>query len=61
MLAPMLDRSVLDDVTALIPDAWLPDRADERRAAYADFFEARLAEPREFAEEAERARLEARR
>jgi hypothetical protein len=60
-LAPQLDRSVLDQVTALVPDAWLDDHAGERRASYADFFEERLAEPREFAEEAERARLEARR
>ncbi len=60
-LAPMLDRPLLDELTSLVPDAWLPDRADERRTAYADYFEARLAEPREFAKEAERARLDARR
>jgi hypothetical protein len=60
-LAPRLDRSLLDKVTALIPEPWLGENAGERRAAYADYFEARLAEPRKFAEEAERARLEARR
>jgi hypothetical protein len=60
-LAPRLDRELLDELTALVPDAWLPDRPDERRTAYADYLETRLAEPREFAEEAERARLEARR
>jgi hypothetical protein len=61
LLAPLLDRSVLDELTALIPDSWLPDHPDERRTAYADFFEARLTEPRDFAEEAEHARLEDRR
>jgi hypothetical protein len=57
-LAPRLDRALLDEVTALVPDSWLPDGSgDERRAAYADYLEERLAAPREFAEEAERARL----
>jgi hypothetical protein len=56
-LAPLLDRSVLDELTGLVPDSWLPDNADESRTAYADYFESRLADPRGFAEEAERARL----
>jgi hypothetical protein len=48
---------VLEDVTALVPDEWLGEAADERRAAYVDYLSARLSAPREFAEEAERARL----
>jgi hypothetical protein len=55
-LAPILDRAVLEEVTGLIPDEWLDERPDERRAAYADYLAARLAEPRAFAMEAERAR-----
>jgi hypothetical protein len=53
-LAPRLDRGVLDEIAALIPDEWL---AGERRAVYADYLEARLREPRAFAKEAEHARL----
>jgi len=56
-LAALLDRSALDELTALVPDSWLPENADESRVAYADYFESRLTEPREFAEEAERARV----
>jgi hypothetical protein len=56
-LAPLLDRDVLSEVVALVPDDWLEERADERRAAYVDYLSARLDDPREFAEEAERARL----
>ena len=48
-------------ITALIPDDWLDDdpcftSKDAHRAAYADYFARRLVAPREFAEEAERAR-----
>jgi hypothetical protein len=56
-LAPLLEREVLDEVTALVPDEWLGEPADERRAAYAAYLSERLSAPREFAEEAERARL----
>jgi hypothetical protein len=52
-LAERLDRDVLDEVAALVPDEWLGGR----REAYAEYLEARLREPRAFAEEAERARL----
>lgn len=61
-LAPRLGREALDELTALLPEAWLSDEHDPgdpaaRRAAYADYLEARLAPPRAFAEEAERARV----
>jgi hypothetical protein len=56
-LAPVLDRDVLSEVVAFVPDEWLDERADERRAAYVEYLAERLGEPREFAEEAERARL----
>jgi hypothetical protein len=60
-LAAMLDRSVLEDLAGLIPAAWLEgEDEDERRRAYVDYLERRLAAPREFAQEAERARAGAR-
>jgi hypothetical protein len=55
-LAPMLDGDVLEDVAALVPDEWLDDQPDARRAAYVDYLSARLEAPRAFAAEAERAR-----
>jgi hypothetical protein len=55
-LAPKVDRETLAAAAALIPDEWLDDRPDERRAAYVDYLSARLEPPRAFAEEAERAR-----
>jgi hypothetical protein len=58
-LAPLLDRATLDEIAALVPGEWLGEPADERRAVYADYLGARLEQPRGFAEEAERARLEA--
>jgi hypothetical protein len=56
-LAARLDRGILEEVAALVPDAWLGEPSGERRAAYVDYLAARLAEPRAFAEEAEHARL----
>jgi hypothetical protein len=47
---------VLEDVAALVPDQWLDDQPDARRAAYVEYLSARLEEPRRFAVEAERAR-----
>jgi hypothetical protein len=61
-LAPLLDRALIDAVTALVPDEFLAGddgSPAERRAEYAEFLERRLGAPREFAEEAERARLAA--
>jgi hypothetical protein len=41
---------------ALVPDDWLGDDATARRADLVGFLQARLEEPRDFVEEAERAR-----
>jgi hypothetical protein len=56
-----LTRQLIADVVALIPDAWLSNEpffanADEHRAAYERYLVSRLASPREFVEEAIRAR-----
>jgi hypothetical protein len=56
-LAGVLDRSILEEVAALVPDEWLGEDAPARRQAYVDYLERRLTDPREFAQEAERARL----
>ena len=60
-LAPMVDREVLHGLAAMIPDDWLPPEAGlpdpaAHRRAYVDYLLTRLAEPRAFVEEAERAR-----
>ena len=60
-LAPRVDPALLEHLAALLPDDWLrpedglPDPAAHRRA-YVDYLSRRLAEPRAFVEEAERAR-----
>jgi hypothetical protein len=60
-LAPQLDAARLEEIAASIPDDWLspeagfPD-ADAHRRAYVRYLLARLAGPRAFVEEAERAR-----
>jgi hypothetical protein len=56
-----LTRDVLRDILALVPDEWLSAEprstpADDRRAAYVDFFVQRLEASAIFEEEAERAR-----
>jgi hypothetical protein len=56
-LAGLVDRPALEELAELVPDAWLGEAADERRGAYVDYLSLRLEEPREFAKEAERARL----
>lgn len=63
-LAPRLDDGLLAEVVAAIPDAWLPDDpvvggAEAQRTAYRRYLELRLAAPRPFVEEAERARRRA--
>jgi hypothetical protein len=60
-LAGRLGRAVIESIVAAIPDDWLapePDRPDpaSHRAAYVDYLLRRLAAPRSFVEEAERAR-----
>ena len=53
-LAPLLTREVLEGVVSLIPEQWLA--GDPSRAAYVDFLLRRLTAPREWVEEAVRAR-----
>jgi hypothetical protein len=60
-LAPEVTRSLLEAITAWVPDDWLGDRAhfpdpDAERRAYVDYLLRRLEEPRAFASETERAR-----
>jgi hypothetical protein len=52
-LGPRLDRAVVDDVLAIVPDEWF---APHSRAAYAEYLHRRLEAPRTFAAEAEEAR-----
>jgi hypothetical protein len=49
-------RSAVAAAAALVPDEWLGDDPAARRADLAGFLEARLQEPREFVQEAERGR-----
>jgi hypothetical protein len=51
-LAPLVDRSLLEAVVALVPEEWLVGPA---REDYADYLARRLEPPRAFVEEAERA------
>ena len=51
-LAPQLEPSVLTAILDLVPDGWL----SEPRARYLEYLERRLAVPRPFVEEADRAR-----
>ncbi|MDP9386187.1 MAG: aminotransferase class I and II [Actinomycetota bacterium] len=56
-LAARLDEPAIRAIAAQIPPAWLPGGDGAGGAgAYADYLLARLAPPRDFAEEAERAR-----
>ena len=61
-LVSKLTHELLVEIIGAVPDDWLPadaERADPaaHRAAYLDYLERRLAEPRAFVEEAERARV----
>lgn len=58
-LAPQITEAVLAEILAEVPDAWLAGEAtpDAVRRGYLDHLTARLAPPRDFAEEAARARL----
>jgi hypothetical protein len=60
-LAAALGGGAVEEIAALVPDAWLVAEGEdadpgERRAAYAAYLARRLEPPRAFAEEAERAR-----
>jgi hypothetical protein len=63
-LAPLVTAEVLAPIVALVPDAWLLEPGEEpgsgdqprRRARYVDYLIGRLATPRHFVEEADRAR-----
>jgi hypothetical protein len=61
LLAPRVTDELLRDLAGAVPDAWLDGDAafasvDDNRAAYVDYLRRRLAAPRAFVEEAERAR-----
>jgi len=60
-LAEALGGGAVEEVVALVPDGWLVADGEEadpagRRRAYVEYLTRRLAPPRAFAEEAERAR-----
>ncbi|HYI12918.1 MAG TPA: HipA family kinase [Thermoanaerobaculia bacterium] len=60
-LVALLTRDTLDEVMALIPESWLGDEPQfasvgEHRAAYRDYLLRRLESPREWVEDAVRAR-----
>ena len=52
-LAPLVTRGLLEGIVEAIPAEWL---GGDERSVYVDYLLGRLAEPREFVEEAERAR-----
>ena len=52
-LAPLVTGDLLERIVADVPDVWLDG---EDRGMYVDYLTRRLASPRRFAEEAERAR-----
>lgn len=58
-MVALLTPAVIDDIVALIPDAWLDSEMSQEgsvsRSDYARYLNARLAEPRTFVEEAARA------
>jgi hypothetical protein len=55
-LAACYTPGVIRDIVALVPDAWLGEAPQARRAAYTGYLTARLVAPRPFLEEAIRAR-----
>jgi hypothetical protein len=63
-LAPLVTAGLLEGIVAAVPDAWLVgdsafESVAQNRAAYVTYLLARLEQPREFVEEAERARIAA--
>ena len=60
-LSALLTHETLARIVAMIPDSWLGDEpqfasADAHRAAYLDYFVQRLEAPRQWMEDADRAR-----
>jgi len=60
-LAPLVTETLIDEVLGLVPDEWLGAEAGfaspaSHRAAYREYFLARLSSPREWVEEAASAR-----
>jgi len=55
-LAGRIDAGRLEAIAAEVPELWLEDNPAARRRAHVDYLLRRLAPPRAFAEEAERAR-----
>ena len=60
-LAARLDSAVIDRITGAVPDSWLaadarPETAALQRGRYRDYLVARAGGPRDFVEEAQRAR-----
>jgi hypothetical protein len=58
-LAPQITRAVLDEILASVPDDWLAGEATPEavRRGYVEHLASRLAPPRDFVEEAIRARV----
>ena len=56
-LAVRLPAGRLEEIAALVPDAWFEGEPARRRRAHVDYLAARLRAPRDFVEEADRARL----
>ena len=59
-----MTAGLLEGIVAAVPDAWLVgdsafESVAQNRAAYVTYLLARLEQPREFVEEAERARIAA--
>lgn len=58
-LAGRVTGGLLGSIVEAIPEAWLGQHPEVERRAYVDYLSTRLAAPRPFAEEAERARRDA--
>ncbi len=63
VLRPRLTPELIEQIVGLIPESWLVDEphfasVSEHRAAYVEYLNSRLAEPRAFVEEAQHARAQ---
>jgi hypothetical protein len=52
-LAPRVTRELLEEISGAVPNEWLDG---DDREVYVDYLHGRMTEPRQFVEEAERAR-----